>query len=502
MHKHTLLYIISIFILTNVTIGQTIEFGQGVKLKNRNTYSQIMGSNESGTYLIRSKDNAFSKDVILEKYNAKLNLELSKEFELSIPADILKFFMINQNIYAFIAAKNNNTKNLDFLVQKFDLGANQLGGMILLASVEEELISAKSDIGVRLSNNKKYFTLSLLSRDKDSKEKSVFYLHGFDLELNKIYSKTSSINFPLGDIESSSRENDNEGNFFVILDFPKSYNNKRKTEMRNFVLYSYYKTKDELLTHEINKPNTTDVNENSVSSSDYYIDDVGFCINNVKKQLCITGFYGSEKENMVKGFFLQSIDLSNNQVLQNVINSSSLETLREQLSFSKTMDLNDLYIRKIIARSDGGCFMIAEKYFLTRQSYTYYINGFPQTNTRTVYNYNDVMLLSINPDGSLQQGSVIKKEQQSVSDGGYYSSVSNFINNDAIYTLYNADVNQEGDLQMSKFDVLGKNENKILVKAINASLLMIPAESKQISANSFLACTIRDKRFTLMRVTF
>jgi hypothetical protein len=55
---------------------------------------------------------------------------------------------------------------------------------------------------------------------------------------------------------------------------------------------------------------------------------------------------------------------------------------------------------------------------------------------------------------------------------------------------------------MNKFDVKGKIENKILVKAINASLLIIPTDCKQISANSLLACTIRDKRFTLMRITF
>jgi hypothetical protein len=166
------------------------------------------------------------------------------------------------------------------------------------------------------------------------------------------------------------------------------------------------------------------------------------------------------------------------------------------------MDLNDIYIRKIIPRSDGGVFLISEKYFITRQSYTYYVNGFPQTNTRVVYNYNDVLLLSVKEDGFLEIGDVINKEQQSVSDGGYYSSIAYYINNDAIYTIYNADVNQEGDVLMNKFNVKGKSENKILVKAINASVLIIPSDCKQISANSLLACTIRDKRFTLMRITF
>jgi hypothetical protein len=225
-------------------------------------------------------------------------------------------------------------------------------------------------------------------------------------------------------------------------------------------------------------------------------------LSNVKKQINLIGFYAEEEQKDNKGYFYQTIDLTNTTIKMNRLDSVSLNVLKDRISFSKTMDLNDLYIRKIIPRSDGGLFLIAEKYFLTRQSYTYYVNGFPQTNTRTVYNYNDVMLLSITADGLLENGDVVNKEQQSISDGGYYSSICSYINNDAIFTIYNADVSQEGDVLMNKFDVKGKSENKILVKAINASLLIIPTDCKQISANSLLACTIRDKRFTLMRITF
>lgn len=501
MYKRTLLYIIGIFILVNTTIGQTVEFGQGVKLKNRNTFSLILGTNESNTYLIRSKESSFNKNVYLEKFNGKLNFESSKEFELSIPADIIKLVLIKQTIYAFIAAKNNTTENLDFLVQKFDLNATQTGGMVLLASVAENLVTNKTNATVRISNNKKFISLSFLTQKKE-KDKSTLHLYGFDSELNKTFNKTIDMDYPVNDIEASTCENDNDGNFFLILDFPRVTTSKKKTDLRNFILYSYYQNKNELITYEINKQSLTDTNENSISNSDNYVDDVGFCINNIKKQLNIVGLFGNEKESKVKGYFMQTIDLTNNQVILNIGNSSSLEAMRERLSFSKNLDLNDIYIRKIIPKSDGGCFLIAEKYFLTRQSYTYYINGFPQTNTRTVYNYNDVMLLNLTNDGTLQHGEIIRKEQQSVSDGGYYSSITNFINNDAIFTIYNSDVNQEGDLQINRFDVTGKTESKILVKAINANLLLIPNESKQISLNSFIASTIRDKRFTLMRITF
>ena len=490
MYKHKLLSIFVIFIFSIKLKAQTIEFGQPIKVKSKINYTQIIGSNEQGSFLIRCRDNSFKKEVVIEKYNAKLTLDLSKEITLGIPALIEKVILINQQIYVFVTAKNNTTNKIDFLVQKFDMNFNLSGGMVLLASIDEFLIGDYLNLSIKNSINKKFFSLSFIGKaSQNNKEKSALYLFGFDAGLMQIYGKTFEINERIADIETTNSDIDNDGNYLTLLDFPKPNKIRKRNNDRKFVMYVFYNANQTMLEYDIAQPNIT-------------IDDIGFVVNNIKKQINLIGFYAEEDEKDNKGYFYQTIDLTNTSIKINRLDSVSLNVLKDHISFSKTMDLNDLYIRKIIPRSDGGLFLIAEKYFLTRQSYTYYVNGFPQTNTRTVYNYNDVMLLSITADGLLENGDVVNKEQQSISDGGYYSSICSYINNDAIYTIYNADVSQEGDVLMNKFDVKGKSENKILVKAINASLLIIPTDCKQISANSLLACTIRDKRFTLMRITF
>ncbi len=490
MYKHKLLSIFVIFIFSIKLKAQTIEFGQPIKVKSKINYTQIIGSNEQGSFLIRCRDNSFKKEVVIEKYNAKLTLDLSKEITLGIPALIEKVILINQQIYVFVTAKNNTTNKIDFLVQKFDMNFNLSGGMVLLASIDEFLIDDNLNLSIKNSINKKFFSVSFIGKaSQNNKEKSALYLFGFDAGLTQIYGKTFEINERIADIETTNSDIDNDGNYLTLLDFPKPNKIRKRNNDRKFVMYVFYNANQTMLEYDIAQPNVT-------------IDDIGFVVNNIKKQINLIGFYAEEEQKDNKGYFYQTIDLTNTSIKINRLDSVSLNVLKDRISFSKTMDLNDLYIRKIIPRSDGGLFLIAEKYFLTRQSYTYYVNGFPQTNTRTVYNYNDVMLLSITADGLLENGDVVNKEQQSISDGGYYSSICSYINNDAIYTIYNADVSQEGDVLMNKFDVKGKSENKILVKAINASLLIIPTDCKQISANSLLACTIRDKRFTLMRITF
>ncbi len=489
MFKHKLLSFFLLFIFYSQINAQTIEFGQGVKIKNKNNYSLIIGSNEVGSFVLRAKDYNFKRDVLIEKYNSKLALEISKEIPLSIPANIEKTILIGQNIIVIISAKNNATNKIDFLALKLDMNLNQTGNMAMLASIDESLINENSTTAFKNSINNKYFSLSILCKTGRKSSTTSLFLYGFNESLTQIYGKVFEINELIEDIETTNCELDNEGNFFTLLDFPKTNKKKRKNENRKFVLYSYFNATSTMLEFDVAKPNIE-------------IDDIGFVINNLKKQVNIIGFYAEENELNNKGYFFQTIDISSATNTKTILDTTSLKVLRNNISFSKNLDLNDIYIRKIIPRSDGGLFLVAEKYFLTRQSYTYYVNGFPQTNTRTIYNYNDVLLLSLNADGLMENGDIVNKEQQTVSDGGFYSSITNFVSNDAIYTIYNADVTQEGDVLSCKFDVKGKTENKILVKAINASLLIIPQDSKQISATSLLACAIRDKRFTLMRINF
>lgn len=489
MLKYKLLHFFLIFILFHTTTAQTIEFGPGVKIKNKNNYSSIIGSNEAGSFVLRAKDFSFKRDVLIEKYNNKLALEISKEIPLSIPANIEKALLIGSNIIVIVSAKNNTTNKIDYLALKLDMNLNPIGNLILLASIDESLVNEYSTTSFKNSINNKNFALSILCKTNKKSSTTSFFLFGYDETLTQTYGKIFEINESIENIETTNCDIDNNGNFFSLLDFPKNNKKKRKNENRKFVLYSYFKATSSMLEFDVATPNIE-------------IDDIGFVVNNVKKQVNIIGFYAEENELNNKGYFFQTIDLNTATTNKNILDSTSLKVLRDRITFSKSLDLNDIYIRKIIPRSDGGLFLVAEKYFLTRQSYTYFVNGFPQTNTRTIYNYNDVILLSLNADGLLENGDLINKEQQSVSDGGYYSSITNFVNNDAIYTIYNADVSQEGDVLSSKFDVTGKTENKILIKAINASLLIIPQDSKQVSANSLLVCAIRDKRFTLMRISF
>jgi hypothetical protein len=373
-------------------------------------------------------------------------------------------------------------------MQKLDSKLNPVGGFILMASFDEALIDDRTDFSLIQSVNKKYYCLSLITRSAENKkEKSTLHTFGFNDSLNLLYNKNIEIDHEINDVEITKSDVDNEGNFFCLLDYPE-FKNKKKSR-RSFVMYSFHRENQFLKLFDIGK-------------FSFETDEIGFSINNKKKRVDIIGFYTDIDEDKVKGYYTQNIDIPAMNLETNIIDTSLIKMISQSQSINRNFDLNDLYIKKIIPKSDGGVFLIAEKFLVSKQSYTYYVNGFPQTNTRSVFNYNDVVFLNLNQNGFIENYSIVNKEQQSVSDGGYFSSISNFVSNDAVYIIYNADVSKEGDVLLSKFDVNGKVENKILVKAINSSVLIIPSDSKQVSAKSFLASTVRNNRFSLMRVTF
>jgi hypothetical protein len=111
-------------------------------------------------------------------------------------------------------------------------------------------------------------------------------------------------------------------------------------------------------------------------------------------------------------------------------------------------------------------------------------------------------VLSKNNEGQTQFSDFIKKKQVSTNDGGYYSSFVLMNTKDKLAFAYNADTGEESDVLLSTINPIGQLDTKILIKALSYYVSLIPSESKQIDSNSSLICTLKDRRFTLMKLTY
>lgn len=470
--------------------SQTIEFGSPQKNRSKTAYTQILGENASGVFVIRCRNSNFSRDVVIEKYKSSLNLELSKELQLSIPSFFVeRVMLIGENIYVFASAKNNSTGKIDILAQKLDMSLNPVGTLAVVASINENVLPDNKNFYIKTSADKNRIGLMFITYGS-SKNNAALNIYTYSQNLEQLYGKRFEIEHNTEDIFITAYDIDNKGNTFLLVDYPRDLKRRRDYDPRIFYLYSYYNGADKMLEYEI-------------GGNEKFIEELSMCVNNHLNVVSVAGFYSKEEKKAVDSYFYVMLDIESEELKNATYDSIPDRVWKKKNSlFDSKSDFNDMYIRKMVPRSDGGCLLVTERFFVTRQTYTYYINGFPQTGNRSIYNYNDVMFLSINRDGSIQFSENIRKEQQSVSDGGYYSSVLTMTMPDYVYIIYNADVSQEGDIMLNSIKYDGKSDNKIIVKSINKGANVVPGEARQTSANSIIATASREKRFALMRITF
>ena len=123
----------------------------------------------------------------------------------------------------------------------------------------------------------------------------------------------------------------------------------------------------------------------------------------------------------------------------------------------KAPELYNYSLDNLILRSDGGALLIAEQYFVyERYDYNdpFYYGGWygyrysrfnrfydpyyrGNTQRDVYYNYNDIIIVNIRPNGEIEWTARIPKQQETINDGGYYSSYAYSVVRDKIYFVFN-----------------------------------------------------------------
>ncbi len=156
-------------------------------------------------------------------------------------------------------------------------------------------------------------------------------------------------------------------------------------------------------------------------------------------------------------------------------------------------------IRKMILRNDGGIVLIAEAFYAYEYSYYDY---FTQSYMRRIdYQFNNVVSISINPDGQIHWLNVIRKTQESTDDGGVYSSFLQMTTDSDLIMVYNNFGNRENEIKYSVIDAAGRFDESRTIRS-NLPVILLPRFGKQISANEVVMPCMNKKKFSLAKVIF
>jgi hypothetical protein len=151
---------------------------------------------------------------------------------------------------------------------------------------------------------------------------------------------------------------------------------------------------------------------------------------------------------------------------------------------ARIQGLHNLRVGDILFRKDGGVILTCEEYQETREAVadvTMY--GISQNNFRYYYYFQNILLLSLNHNGSIQWHSVLHKDQVSVNDDGMFSSYALAAMADKLVYIYNDQSRKSWNLSLYEVNADGTASNRIVIRAQEYEARLMPQYGTQLSYN-------------------
>ena len=512
-----------------------VVLGPEIKTQKRGTLEDIIGHDHQGYYTIRVEPQRF----YLEHYNMDLDLAKSEEIDLGRGSNkkLLEFAeQLNGEIYIF-------TSQRDLVNKEKVLYADLMDRTTLKPVGTPKKIAA---ISYRNRSNDGFYDYTV---SRDSSKLMIFYdsptqgnteeklgITVLDDALNVLWEK--EINLPFKDrLYAVERfKVDNQGNAYLLGMVYKGQVRVRRQGRPN---YEYH-----LLAYNQGDTYT----EYLLNLDDKFITDMQFEFAPNGDIVC-AGFFSELGNTSIKGTFYLLIDSSSQEVKKEYYQQFDSEFLAYFMSERRADKGRELFqydLNRLEIRRDGGVVLVAEQFYVREiddynsldpygyypslyryglfrypfRRYGYYY-GYPYYNNDTdiQYNYNDLMVININPDGSTQWARRIPKRQRSKNDGGAFASYALAVAKGKIFFIYNDNPKnihkasddlkiynftkgKESVVMMVSIDGRGEVKKEPLFQVRDTNTYTKPKVCEQISRDQMIIYSQRNRKNKFAKLTF
>ena len=522
----SLLFLATIYSIAQVSPkSMEISWGKEEKSSSRATLSDIISYDETGFYALKTKAKIGGYDNILVHYDQHMNPQNTAEIKLKDKKSIEWIVEINKELYLFYSRIDSKTKTNNLYFDK-------INKKTLALSNEEKKVAEIDYSGKSRSNSgsfdyvfskdrSKFMIYYSLPYEKKGNENLGFQV--FDNSMMPIWNKQIVLPYTDELHEVSDYTIDNGGNLHLL---GKLYNEKKKEKVKGKVnfkynILSYYNSGNEF-------------KEFPVEIEGKFLTDMQIAINKDQDIIC-AGFYSNTGTYSIGGSYFLKINSKTKEMTVKSFKEFGMDFItqfmtekeekkaKKKAEKGKDVELYEYDLDDIILREDGGAMLIGEQYFIREHTYTTTgANGSTTTRTVYYYYYNDIIVLNISPDGSIDWTTKIPKRQVSINDGGFFSSYTMAIVNDKLYFVFNdnaknlsykdggklynfAPVQKSKDksvVTLVELDHTGKFTRQALFTAKEAEVITRPKVCEQISNNELLIFGQKKKAHKFAKVTF
>lgn len=462
-------------------------------------YLKIIGTDEDGFYVLRSnitfateRDHSGfrSRKYALEYFANDMHLKWDQQLTASVTdGKIISVQIINNKILIVSSFTEKKTKLYRIYAQYLNNKGAYEGEPLLLDELAYEKIDDDSKPEVIISHDQSKAVYAFRKISANKKEEQNYQAVVIDTNLKIVYKKEIIVPLDAKHFSPVDFILTDEGNFFLL---GIKYLTGKKIKAPNescYQLYSYNYSHDE-------------VSPNEIKIEDKFLIDAGISADNLNKKVVVAGFYSDKTTYSTAGIFYYSVNedsTSQSTIKSSPFSSTFLSKFLGERKENKNRELINYSIDRLILRKDGGAAILAESYFETTSSYwDYYTQMYI---SHRYYHFGNIIVLSVNPDGSILWGNSVSKDQNSTDDSGYLSSYCSAIASGKIFSIYNKYVEQESSVLITAIDGTGKQNTDVLFNEIK-NISVVPRSAKQIDSETLLLPAYRENKFYIAKIEF
>ncbi|NNF01302.1 MAG: hypothetical protein HKN22_01320, partial [Bacteroidia bacterium] len=457
-----------------------------------------IGQADDGYFLLQSNLSLFSERNRVGLKNRKYkisyyNKDLVYQWFMEVRPqerqyDVEKVLFVDNSVMIFYSSFDKQKEVLKYKTEVIDSKGKSTGynSATFEIPVDPSFYIEQIEIGFSKDKSKIFYAMSCTNESDDT-----FGLcYGIsDRQLNPIVSKSLKTSYDIKNYDTYQNVASNDGHFAHIgLVTEPSKENKK-------VLWEHYEmissTKDE-----------SGHQSRSVTLENREVTECFLSFDEKNKKLVVTGFYFDKNSFLASGVFMNTLDLNNSESGQKVPIAPLSENIQIKLVTDREKDfgrgLSNYTIQKTIMRNDGGAVILAESSYINQYSYYDY---FTQTfNNRTEYHFDNVIVISVNQDGSIDWNNIVRKNQESRDDMGVFSSYTPMIRQSEIVMFYNTNYHRNNEVLAEAVSNDGTQYQVTIARAME-HLTLLPRAGKQTGLNEIVVPALQKRKLKLLKVS-
>ena len=477
--RHTFWLVMLFFINAN---AQIIQWSNPTKLKGGAVFTKVIAENKEGVFLLRYRNRFYSKNVVLERYSHLLALQLTKTIDLK-KARLIKLYALQNNLLLVRSEYNKFNQTNQLIAQFYSYDFKTQGKELVLAEAKVLEYGDRGNFRLRLSDDQQF--ISVLFSEPNKEGNIVINHQLYNSKLLKLIQKVTELPVAYTDFIIQDFDVNNKGEMVMLCNQIEA---KRRTILENkHSLYVF--TKDSIRDFIISD---TMVLKSSKLIYDRQTD-----------RSKVVAFYGYKNAPGIEGTLFFELNPSLTQSTLSLNNFS--EKLIADVNVndrSKGVVSEGFDILELVPRSDGGMLLIAEQKEIATEDDVILVNGIPQSTSKNIYNFNELLVLNYDSIGFIDWHNVITKNQTTINDGGYFSSAVVYVGDKFVQLIFNDQLRSTGDVLQYTIYNNGVVESNKLLKNELENVVIIPVESKQVSSNKVIIPTSKNRRFALLKIIY